>query len=475
MPPDPVTPAAAPSVRRWAVGTLSYDRKGLARLFAWLLWGDFAWQLKERAVIPLAQIFLRHLGASDLFVGFMIGSVPSALGLVVSPVVGVKSDRHRSRLGRRIPFLLIPTPIIVLSMVGLGTTLPLAKWVDGALGSASPGFTFCALGIFAVFWTAFELATVVSNTVVGALINDVVPSSLLGRFFSLFRIVSLLVGVLFNQYLLVKADEHFGLLFIGTGFFFGLGFTMMCLKVREGQYPPTEPRPAAGGAGVFLQRLRAMVRYARECFGHRYYVWVFVGYTCCYVASAPVNSFSVFYARAVGLSLQEYGTYLAISYTGSILLAYPLGILADRLHPLRLGIATILLYTLICAYGFFTPLTAKQFGWAFVGHTVVTGAFLTGTASLGQRLYPRMRFAQFASAQLLVQAVALTVIPPSLGAILDLTDHAYRLTFGAGAVLGLIGATSLLIVFRRFKQLGGDKHYLPPEIATHEPSASSAG
>jgi hypothetical protein len=42
--------------KTWAVGTLTYTAGGLAVLFLWLLFGDFAWNIKQRAVDPVAQL-----------------------------------------------------------------------------------------------------------------------------------------------------------------------------------------------------------------------------------------------------------------------------------------------------------------------------------------------------------------------------------------------------------------------------------
>ena len=58
--------------RRWHVGTLTYTAGGLAVLFGWLLWGDFAWQLRERSVAPVVQIMLRKFEASDFMTGLFL-------------------------------------------------------------------------------------------------------------------------------------------------------------------------------------------------------------------------------------------------------------------------------------------------------------------------------------------------------------------------------------------------------------------
>ena len=76
-------------------GTLTYTLGGIVVLFCWLLWGDFAWSLKERSVVPMAQLFLRNFGASDTLNALLIGTVPSLIAAVLQPIVSYRSDRHR--------------------------------------------------------------------------------------------------------------------------------------------------------------------------------------------------------------------------------------------------------------------------------------------------------------------------------------------------------------------------------------------
>ena len=120
MPPADLvrTPGGTPR-QTWSAGTLTYTMAGLAVLFCWLLWGDFAWALKDRAIPPVIQTLLKKFGASNMTAGLLFGSLPPAIGLILGPVVAFKSDRYRSRWGRRIPFLLVLTPIALLGIVGM--------------------------------------------------------------------------------------------------------------------------------------------------------------------------------------------------------------------------------------------------------------------------------------------------------------------------------------------------------------------
>ena len=73
MPPpaQAALPPAAdrPAPKLWTVGTLTYTAAGLTVLFSWLLWGDFAWSMKERSVTPVVQLLLKKFQASDTLAG----------------------------------------------------------------------------------------------------------------------------------------------------------------------------------------------------------------------------------------------------------------------------------------------------------------------------------------------------------------------------------------------------------------------
>ncbi len=442
--------------RVWTAGTLTYTTAGLVVLFGWLLWGDFAWNLKERAITPVAQVMLRGFHAPDWLVGLLVGSIPAGLGMLLGPIVSVKSDRHRGRWGRRIPFLLIPTPIIALAMAGIAFSPTAGAGLHEFLGANSPGLTFCRIATFSFFWTVFEMATVIVNALFGALINDVVPAPVIGRFFALFRAVGLVAGIVFNFYLMGKAETHYFWIFLGLGLLYGIAFTLMCLNVKEGEYPAPVPSPVHGPLAPALS-------YLKECFANRFYVWFFVATTLGLISFAPVNTFGVFHARSLGVSDDLYGKSLALAYGCSLILSYPLGILADRFHPIRVGLLGMGLYLAVMIYGWFEAHTASTFLVTFVLQTVISGVYLTGTASIAQRLLPRARFAQFASAAGLLSATCFMILPPILGAFIQGMNHNYGLVFLIGAVLATLCIGAYTRVFLGFRKHGGDAAYTPPQ------------
>ncbi|MEO0054718.1 MAG: hypothetical protein RLZZ50_665 [Verrucomicrobiota bacterium] len=455
--------AAAPrsSRRLWRAGTLVYTTPGLVVLFAWLLWGDFAWNMKERTILPVGQLVMKQFGATDFIVGLLVGSLPAAIGLILGPIVSVRSDRHRGRWGRRIPYMLIPAPIVALSMAGLAFTAPVGEWLHGMLGENSPGLVGCRLLVFSFFWSSFEIFQTIAQAVFGGLINDVVPQEVIGRFYGLFRAVSLIAGIVFNFWLIDYAETHYKEIFLGVGLLFGVGFSVMCLRVKEGEYPPPPPREQ--GEGSFAARFVAPVKaYLRECYANPFYLWVFLAMMMGGVMALPVNTFSVFYAKSVGLNMDRYGELLVITYCFSLVLSYLLGWMADRFHPLRIGLAALVLYAVTMIWGGFVATEEKAFSIAFVAHGVLTGTYFTATASLGQRLFPRAKFAQFASAAGIMSAMGFMLVPPALGWFLDSIGQVYRYTFLIGGVLAVLAAAVFAVVLVKFKQLGGDSGYSPP-------------
>jgi len=446
------------SVKRWRVGTLTYTSGGLVVLFFWLLSGDFAWSIRERSISPVVQLLLNKFGASDFFNGLLLGSLPAAIAILVGPVICYRSDRHRGRWGRRIPFLLAPTPFAVLAIVGFAFSPAMGVSLDRALGPLSPGLNACVLALFAVFWTVFELAAITANSVFGALINDVVPEPVLGRFYSAFRAITLIAGILFGWKIFGRAETAYSWVFLFVAVVYGLGFTIMCLNVKEGGYPPP-PDSLVEPPGFW----NAVGAYFRESFGQPYYLWFFAAMSVAAMAFQPVNLFGLFYAKHVGMDAGAFGKCLAVTYACSLVLAYPIGVLADRFHPLRLGLASLALYTLVALWGAIFASNQWHFTIAFVVHGVLAGAFFTSTASIGQRLLPKARFAQFASALGIVICIGSLIIGPLSGALLDHVHHDYRFTFLLGGVFAIAAFLLLLVVYREFLALGGPRHYVAPE------------
>lgn len=581
----------------WKVGTLSYTTAGLVVLFAWLLWGDFAWAMKDRTVTDVLTLLIKKFDISDTLTALLLVIIPQLLVILIQPIVSFKSDRHRGRWGRRIPFLLAPTPFAVLSMVGLafcpllgsmlshgtGFTAPAgnlftvttadgtvrnvsllnartfqdivdrinkagtdkfaAKYFAATKSAESPksaddnrlarsilelsdetkgpgiltvtplgGLTTAAdLGLttpssggkitgaialpivdsinrldhstllfYAIFWITFEVATTVADSVYRAFVNDVVPRPVLGRFYGLFRALSLIAGMIFNHWFFKQANDHYIAIFVGIGLVYGVGFAIMCLKVKEGKYPPPpempKPTPQPGHSAhhgpaaelaatekvLILSRFDAIKGYFHDCFTKPYYLMVFAAIVLPGIAFIPINTFNYYFAKSIGMSDGNFGDLKAFYFSLSLLQTVPLGWLVDKFHPLRVSIIAVILHGAASLWGAFFIHGTTSFAIAYVATGTLSGSWFTATASMALMLMPKLKFAQYYSAMAAIQSVLVIIFNIGMGKVLDLSHHQYRLTYLFGGVFDTMGLIATIMVFRMFLKLGGTKGYVAP-------------
>lgn len=437
----------------WSVGTLTYSLNGLIVLFGLLLLGDFAYSLRERSVVPISQVMLRQQHASDLITSLIYGSIPAILTMVMWPILSVWSDRTRTGWGRRIPFLLIPTPLVCLAMVGLAFSPMMGRWLHGVMGGTGSVETWI-IGVFAICWIVFEVFALISSNLFTALVADVVPSQVIGRFFAMFRMVSLGAGIFFNFSLLKHAEDHFIPLFLGIAAVYFIGFTIMCLFVKEGQYPP--PPPVSGPT---LGRIGGTIR---ETIRSPFYVLLFLTLALVALGGMPGNIFMFNMAKSYALDLDQFGKAQALIYAISIVLSFPIGWLSDRFHPMRTAFACLAVFFSLNLVAALYVSDARSFQVMFVLISVAGGAYMTASASLMPRLFPRLQFSQFFAAANVVINLFAFLGTPLLGWIIDLSGHWYQLVYIASALLLGGSLACWLVLFRFFKRLGGFDHYQAP-------------
>ncbi|HEX8525299.1 MAG TPA: MFS transporter [Tepidisphaeraceae bacterium] len=462
-----------PRGRIWRAGTLTYTSGGLVALFFWLLWGDFTISLKDRSLTPTLQIMLRTFEAKAVVIALLLSFLPPLISIFLIPVVSYKSDRHRGAWGRRIPYLLIPTPIAFVTMVLLGFSPAIGKVLHNALGGeralmSENSFILLCIG---VAWTLFEFANLTCTAVFTWLIADVVPRPLFGRFFGMFRALSLIAGMIFSWYLLGIVKTHYAMVFLAIGALYGVSFTIMCLKVKEGDYPPVQPMESSlETSRALASRFSAVNEYLRDCFTHPYYLWYFLSITLAHIGFLPINLYSLIFATSLGMSDKMYGHWSAIQLGCSLVQTYPLGWLADKIHPLRVTIGALALYALSTLWAFFFVRDASMFAAAHVICGTISGMWLTATAPLAPSLLPKSKFASYFSAMGICMAVAGMVMGPVVGKALDrlnpgrkIENYDFHTMYLWSSILMTLSLVVTLIVYRKFMQYGGPKHYVAPQ------------
>lgn len=455
-------------------GTLQYTKAGLFTLFAWLVWGDFCFTLMENVWPSILPLMLKHEGASNFLLSTVVTVIPSVMNFVLNPIISTMSDRHRSRRGRRVPFLLLATPFVTGFLILLGFSKPLGAWLHGALAGVFPHATAAAwvLGTIAVLLVGFRFFELFINTVFWYLFNDVVPVAYMGRFLGIFRVAGSLAGAAFNFLLFQYAESHTSAIFLGVAVLYGTVFFLMALKVKEGEYPP--PAPREGGMAAWWAHFRA---FFQECFRHRMYRLVF-SYNACFYAASVANTFLVFLAFSLGLNLKEIGWLTGAAGIASVILMFPAGVLIDRLNPIRLmlvaqaGGAVAFAAKLIFL---FVPMSKAAAFWVYGAALLVAVpmAVVNAMASLPMvmRVFPRERFGQFCAANAMCGAAGTVLGGLAASSLLDWSrryfpaggefDY-YRLVPIWSVVFTLLAAGFTWLVWREWNRLGGEEGYKPP-------------
>jgi maltose/moltooligosaccharide transporter len=385
-------------------GTLVYNKKTLLSLFFWVLWGDFCLQFMGVVVASVLPLLMTQWKAPAIFIGLFVTTIPALLNFLITPLVSVWSDRHRGKWGRRIPFLLIPTPFVVLFLLGIAGTEHVAHLIHRLAGDAWT-FDACRMLVLGVMIVAFQIANMIVSSIYYYLFNDVVPEPRMGRFLGLFRIVSIAAAACFHFFVFSHADKHAPAIFAWSALLYGTGFGLMCLNVREGEYPEPESLDARHPAHMAFVLLK-------ECFSTRFFR-TYAFFNGAFTFAMAWNAFMQVMQVNVGLSYADIGILMGVASGVSALASYPVGALVDRFRPFAVAIAGMIL--LAAGQFLYLPLFAVRLpagsafwvmGVAVLVTTLGLGVFQGAAMPLHMYVFPKDRYGQFCGALGMLNAVS---------------------------------------------------------------------
>jgi MFS family permease len=452
-------------------GTLTYTKAGLAAVFAALLWGDFCYVLMDSVVPSILPLKLKALGCSNTLIGLILTTAPSLLGIGMVPYISVKSDRHRSRWGRRIPFIAWTLPFLCGSLGLLAYSQEIAGWlVQNApfLRQSAPATV--AIAAIALFYTMFRFFSMFVSSVFFYLFNDVVPAQFLARFFGAFRIVGTAAGALYSFFIFGLGETHMRELFLGASLLYFAGFSVLCLVVKEGEYPPVESdvSPVAGRAG-------GLMSFFKESFTNSFYLSIFLFVACISMGNA-IGTFGVFFNREMGLSLDQIGRMGAIGQVSAVIAIYVSAVFIDRWNPMRVAVY-VSIFGVIHNFTpwpwIFVTLPSNAFFWLLLSWMVISQfqAGLAGASGmpLYTRVFPQSKFGQFCSAQSLLCTLLTLASSVGAGMFIDVIAHfcrypefGYRFIFIWSTIFSIAATAFIVLAYRKWYRLGGDAHFHPP-------------
>ena len=465
-------------------GTLQYTSRRLAILFGWLLTADVFLTMIERVEAKILPVILKAHEASDREIAIIVSSIAAVMQLIVTPILSFHADRRRGPRGRRIPYILWATPIVSITLFATPFSPQIAAWLLryefardwlDRFPSTPVIFTF---GLIAV---GFRFGHAVISTMFFSLFRDVVPSTHMGRFLAMFRVVGALSTFVTAYWLLGRAETHQHEIFIALAILNLAGFLGICFFVREGEYPPVVEKHQAGpGAGRGTAFLNACRNFVAESYSHPIYWWTYLGRLFIY-AAVPISGFLVFFPqKELGMDLDTVGKLMSWPAIAWLAVAYPVGRWLDRVGVVRVMIPSLLVLTVSYFASFLLVVGPTTFFLSSFVTGLLYWVVMLGQIALAQEIFHRDRYAQLSSAGIIVQSIALAfILSPLAGWILDaLHDFSATVTLpwvGAveieryrfvNVILGALYGAALICVWQvaryRRRHVGPDRAYAAP-------------
>ena len=310
------------------------------------------WQMYDN-VIPLILKNTFHLG--ETWTGVVM-AMDNVLALMLLPLFGMLSDKLRTPLGRRTPFILVGTVLAVICMILLPVT-------DNA-GSLT-GF-FIALGAVLLSMGFYRSPAV-------ALMPDLTPKPLRIKANAVINLMGALGGIFTLVMISVLVPKtgrpDYMPLFLSVAAVMVVAVVALLLTIRENRmareaaeaWPEPEEEPVKTGEKKKLPRpvLRSLLFLLASVF-----LW-FTAY------NAVTTAFSRYAEEVWGMQGGGFASCLMVA-TGVAVVSYlPIGFLSSRFGRKKMILAGILL---MCAayvsgifFGHFSPLLYVVFGLTGVG------------------------------------------------------------------------------------------------------------
>ncbi|MEJ1115461.1 MFS transporter [Paenarthrobacter sp. CCNWLY172] len=358
--------------------------------------------------------------------GFITG-IAQLVYLIISPIVGIWSDRTRSRFGRRSPFIFLGTAIGLVGLVVMGLAPNLlvvgAGWILGMSG-----------------WS-------ISGAAIQNLMADKLPEAQRGRVSALTGLMTQIAPVL-GIGVAYAVSSNTLLVFVVPGV---IGAVLLAL------FPLIKPEGSSKEVVIDSQvTFRSVVAsYGFSVRKYPDFAWNWLGRFVFFMGLYFNTTFGTFfYAQRLGLPVREVaGVVATIGMLGVVAAAAGAllgGFLSDKLRRRRL-------FVIIAALIFVAGALAEAFAWSLP--QLIIGAVLMQTAiavfaTVDQAIIfailpNRTETARYMAVVAFAQKIPSAVAPLIASVIITIgitgTDKNYTFLYLAGAVLALLGGSVIAL------------------------------
>lgn len=302
----PTTPAAV-------------TRRGTRRITFLVALAVFAqesmWNFYDSQVPPMLR---EHIGSAAV-VGFVMG-MDNLLGIFIQPWMANRSDRTRTRWGRRVPYLAVGMPTAAVLFILLPHT------------SAS-------LPLLIVVLVAFALVSNSFKPIGEALVPDFVAPERRSRANAAVKIASAITVIVAALVSMLLVDEHPKLAFTVVAAITLVAVTVLCLSINERSSSGYQAAVAEDSdveqSAVGAARVRdTVIEILRDTDRSRFLLIIAIfTFGCAWAASRSLVT--PYGMETLDLSRGEAGGLTLPSGVAFLLAAFPTALLAERIGRLR--------------------------------------------------------------------------------------------------------------------------------------------
>lgn len=297
--------------------------RGQTALYASAYLGTGSFFALNNFLLPL---YLAPLQASTLLIGFLSGT-RSFEGAVLQPIVGARSDRMWTRLGRRRPFMLVCVPLCALLLALTPYALDLAPRVHTWLPSIS--LVQLRLGLVAAAIVLFTMIFNVMYDPFVALLADITPPGRRGAVNGIAQALGGAGQVLILVVAIPVLNDPGANVVVGMRPLFFVAAGLLLLFSLPTILWVHEPRHLAGPSANqhftwrdYLTNLRAD-RQIQLYFAVQFFLWFGI--------NAMTPYLTVFAVKKAGFSPSGAALLALVLLLVTAVGVYPSGLLADRL------------------------------------------------------------------------------------------------------------------------------------------------
>lgn len=367
-------------------------------------------------------IFLQEgFGLSATLTAFVM-TWDNYLNMFVQPLVGERSDRLQTRIGRRKPFMLVGAPLAAVFFI-------LVPTMGGVAGI-----------MFAILLTNLSMALFRAPTI--ALLGDLFPShqrsmanGIINLMGGIGSILAFLVGGLLYRYGRITPFAFGSVVMLAA-------ITTVLLFVREPEQPVVEEKK--GEEGRFLTNLKEVMQ-SQDRSG----LLILLAILCWFLGFNAMETWiSSFGKFTLGIDEGRMGILTSGLALMFVVFALPSGMLATRFGRRRIILVGITGLTLLLVYGLFVQnqamlisfLVPAGFFWALINVNSLPMVYDVGGDA---------RIGAFTGLYYLASNIAAVGGPQIVGALIDLSGGNYRLMFVFSAVFMALAGVCMARVRER--------------------------